>query len=158
MAKEIQEWQCDGEVSYEYFKSEGFCTTEHIEKALRQILLDYPEFNIYIGITHNPCGRWTLNYNKTLPPAFRRNETVVEGYASLTEAAHKDEYDKMFVICYYDNEAKIRKTEEISITIAKEIDSERVDNITKGQNGYLAEDAAFYFLYVCISKISILRS
>ena len=149
MTKELQEWDCNGDVSYEYYKTEGNCTSEYIDNILKEILSDYPEYYIYLGITHNPCGRWTLDYTKMLPPAFQKNNLLVVESTALFEDAHREHFEKMFVVCCYNSEAKIRAAEKLAIKIAN---SNRITNKTKGSNGYLKKNALFYFLYVCISR------
>lgn len=158
MAKTNSEWLCDGDVSYEYLKEIGVCTSEYIEKVIRLIMARFPNHYLYIGITHNPCGRWALNYSKELHPVYQRNEALNVTGVLLTERAHKDDYEKMFVICVRMKEPLIRMTEIETITIAKSISADRIINSTKGGNGLLQENAPFYFLYVCISETKPINS
>jgi len=143
-------WEHNGEILYNNFKWEGSCTSQHIRQAIKNVLDENPNCNLYFGITHNPCGRWLGRSNQPLPPKFVLNEGIAMPPFLLTERAHNLDYEKMYVICFCEKEEIIRDTEAEAILLGKELSMLRISNDTKGRNGNLPKDAPFYFLYICV--------
>jgi len=146
-------YHCRETVSFEYFNENRPCSPEIVAEALRKIYEDYSDYYVYLGITENPCGRFSGNYMVNALPFDIRLEVPISLYDAimLDERSHSEDYEKMFVICYAENEKDIRDMEAKAIKSGEGIDSDRTLNLTLGRNGNVKPGRNFYFLYACIT-------
>lgn len=151
--KQKEQLLCDRYVLLDYYDAhDNQCSNKLIAHKIEQIMNDYPAKNVYIGVTHHPCQRFTGDKENTTPLPSSLNFNYEFGDEELiTEEAHNESYEKMFLICYRRSKKMAFSVETLAIKIAREIDAGRVKNSSKGGNGNLAE-SEYYWLYVCISS------
>lgn len=152
MATTVAQFRCDNNVLTDYFAGVGMiCNEASLRTIISKLMQDIPDRNVYIGVTHHPCGRFSGSYSKTaylpadLPYEYSFSENMIQ------ERAHYLDYDRMYLICYTQDKQQIFDNESLAISIAKEIDVTRVENTTAGGNGKVT-GSEIYWLYVCISN------
>lgn len=143
--------QCNKAVRDTYY--DGNNADINVWKKIADIFHDFPNQNIYLGITHHPCGRFTGDYDcMHLPVQFKDYESEKYVPPVNESGPHSVLYTTMFLLCSSSSIEKIKKLEIEVIKQARIYFPKRLGNSEKsgGGEGDFPK-SNYYFLYACIS-------
>lgn len=145
--------ECDKSVFGEFYNNSTALTKEDISAIILQVMEINSLGEVYIGISHHPCGRFTGRYTESLPvPTGIKFFENIDEPEELNERAHKYDYEEMHIICSIHGMEAIRQMEIDVIDQLRKMNPNYVINTKKGGNGNLVE-AEIYYLYICFSRL-----